>query len=288
MNSERSLQVLKSELDASVNFVEQQLVGFLESRYVRRMPQYFVAYLSSQTGCNRGCRMCHLTATRQTQFKNADLSDFVSQYQTVLAHYEKDAPAPVVHLNFMARGEPMANPTVAETGTELLLRLGEISREHNLVPKFNLSTIMPRTLRKSLVDCFPIITPTIYYSIYSVEEQFRQKWLPGAMPVDQALDLLAEYQQVSKKIVKLHGAFIKGENDSDQQILAIVGAVNKRGIRAEFNIVRYNPFDDSQGEETDRLDAIHSLISARIPCKIITKVGRDVHASCGTFVSAFD
>ncbi len=283
--SNSGLQVLKSELDASVNFVEQQLVGFLESRYVRRVPQYFVAYLSSQTGCNRGCRMCHLTATRQTQFNNADLTDFVSQFQTVLAHYQKDAPAPVVHLNFMARGEPMANPTVTETGTELLLKLGEISREHNLTPKFNISTIMPRSLRKTLVQCFPIVTPTIYYSLYSMDADFRRTWLPGAMPAEQALDLLAEYQSVSKKIIKLHGAFIEGENDSDGQILDMIRAIEKRKIRAEFNIVRYNPFDSSQGEETNRLDAIQELISSRMPCKIIPRVGRDVHASCGTFVA---
>lgn len=66
MTELRHIQMLKSQLDSSVNFVETQLVGFLESRYVRREPRYFVAYLSSQTGCNRGCGMCHLTVTGQT------------------------------------------------------------------------------------------------------------------------------------------------------------------------------------------------------------------------------
>ena len=279
------MQILKSQLDPSVNFVESQLVGFIESRYVRRSPNYFTAYLSSQTGCNRGCRMCHLTATKQTQFKNCDLTDFVSQFETILAYYDREPIAKSVNIAWMARGEPLANPTVTETGTELLLKLGEISREHNLVPKFNISTIMPRSLRKTLVQCFPIVTPTIYYSLYSMDADFRRTWLPGAMPAEQALDLLAEYQSVSKKIVKLHGAFIEGENDSDGQILDMIGAVEKRKIRAEFNIVRYNPFDSSQGEETNRLDAIQQLISSRMPCKIIPRVGRDVHASCGTFVA---
>lgn len=284
MSEFRHIQTLKSQLDASVNFVEAQLVGFLESRYVRRESRYFVAYLSSQTGCNRGCQMCHLTVTGQTQFKNADLQDFVSQYDVILRHYVKDEPAPLVHVNFMARGEPLANPTITETSTELFCALSAQSRDLNLHTKFNVSTIMPVTLRKSLVDCFPLVTPTIYYSMYSVDPVFRQKWLPAAMNVEQALDLLAEYQYVSKKLIKLHGAFIAGENDHVDQVHDMMQAVYKRGIRAEFNIVRYNPYSVSQGVESANLEGIQEVIQSYMPCKLITRVGSDVAASCGTFV----
>ena len=284
MSEFRHMQVLRSQLDASVNFVEAQLVGFLESRYVRREPRYFVAYLSSQTGCNRGCQMCHLTVTKQTQFKNADQSDFLSQYDTILHHYAQDAPAPVVHINFMARGEALANPTMTETSTELLSALAQKSREWDLLPKFNVSTIMPVTMRKTLVHMFPVITPTIYYSMYSVNPTFRQKWLPAAMNVDQALDLLYEYQYVSKKIIKFHGAFIAGENDDLEDVRAQMAAIQARGLRAEYNIVRYNPYSPAQGTESTRLDEIHTLISEHMPCKIVSRVGSDVAASCGTFI----
>jgi hypothetical protein len=40
------LKVLNSQIDRSVNFVEEQLVGFLESRFVRKCDEYFIAYLS--------------------------------------------------------------------------------------------------------------------------------------------------------------------------------------------------------------------------------------------------
>jgi len=279
------MKILTSQLDASVNFVEQQLTGFVETRYVRRSFEYFIAYLSSQTGCNRGCRMCHLTATRQTQFTNLDLQDFVSQFDTVLAHYERDQPAQLVHLNWMARGEPLANPTITETSTELLLRLGQMARDRGLAVKFNMSTIMPVTFRKSLVEAFPIITPSIYYSLYSVKDAFRNKWLPAAMPVGRALDLLAEYQAVSKKIVKFHGAFIQGENDDLRDIDLMLEQITQRRILGEFNIVRYNPFSPEQGVESPHLDQIATRIGATMPTKIIPRVGTDVAASCGTFVN---
>ena len=68
------LKVLHSKQDASVNFVEEALAGFLEARYVRRSEDYFVCYLSSHTGCNRGCTFCHLTATGQTRVQSSRLA----------------------------------------------------------------------------------------------------------------------------------------------------------------------------------------------------------------------
>ena len=229
--------------------------------------------------------MCHLTATRQTQFTNLDLSEFVSQFETVLTHYQRDIPAQTVHLNFMARGEPLANPTMTETGAELLWRLGNIARERGLRVKFNVSTIMPVTLKKSLCEVFPIISPTIYYSVYSVNSSFRNKWLPAAMAVERALDNLKEYQQVSKKIIKFHGAFIKGENDSEQDVEEMMNTIAEYEFHSEFNIVRYNPYSILQGEESTRVDAIAEQIGRYMPCKIIPRVGVDCKASCGQFVS---
>jgi adenine C2-methylase RlmN of 23S rRNA A2503 and tRNA A37 len=279
------MQILRDSQDPSVNFVEQQLTGFIESRYVRRAEDYFIAYLSSQTGCNRGCRMCHLTATGQTQFKNCDLTDFVNQFETVLRHYEREAPAKLVHINWMARGEPMANPTITETSTEMLYMLGSIARDRGLATKFNISTILPVTLKKNLVECFPFISPTIYYSIYSVDANFRKRWLPTSLPVDTSLELLKDYQSVSKKIIKFHGAFIKGENDHVDQVREMAHEIWRRGIRGEFNIVRYNPLTSDQGLESVNLEAIQEVISEYMPCKIISRVGREVYASCGQFIS---
>lgn len=228
--------------------------------------------------------MCHLTVTKQTQFKNCDLTDFEKQFEMVLTHYVCESPAKLVHVNFMARGEPLANPTLTETSTELLYMLGSRARELGLATKFNISTIMPQTLKKNLVECFPFITPTIYYSIYSMDDAFRKKWLPAALPVHNSLDLLADYQAVSKKIIKFHGAFIQGENDHVDQVRHMAYEIHRRGIRGEFNIVRYNPLTAEQGTETSNLEAICEVISEYMPCKVIPRVGTEVYASCGQFV----
>jgi adenine C2-methylase RlmN of 23S rRNA A2503 and tRNA A37 len=289
------MKVLQSQTDLSRNFIENALEGFIESRYVRRSDKYFVCYLSSHNGCNRGCQMCHLTATGQTMFAPATIADYIEQARRVFAHYREavesgaQKPAEYMHYAFMARGEPLANPMMLARGQTVLSELGELASEHDLPTKFCISTIMPKTLRGPLHECFGYIQPTLYYSIYSVQQAFREKWLPGAMDVDRALDMLAAYQQYSKKIVKLHFAFIEGENDGADAIGQMCTAIEVRNLICEVNIVRYNPATTAQG-----LESSEGVIDARVAdlracpvvkaVKIVQRVGYDVKASCGMFV----
>lgn len=280
---------LASQLDRSVNIVENQLVGFVESRYVRRVDDYFIGYLSSQTGCNRGCVFCHLTATNQTRFIDLTVADMLNQANLIFDEYAKDRdhteiPAKIVHWNWMARGEPLANKHLINRSHELLSQLGQLSLDNGLIPKFNISTIMPMTLKTSLSEIFPIITPTIYYSLYSVNESWRKKWMPTAMFVDEALRDLRAYQKISRKIIKVHGAFIANENDSEQDLENLVRKLD--GLHCEFNIVRYNPYSQDQGVESEKLEEILYKIQLYMPAKIINRVGQDVYASCGTFLES--
>ena len=81
-----------SEQDASVNWDRPADVGRIEARYVRRSSDYVVVYLSSQTGCAQGCRMCHLTATGQTRLRDATIEEMLEQARTVLDYYQRAAP----------------------------------------------------------------------------------------------------------------------------------------------------------------------------------------------------
>lgn len=285
------LKVFNSQIDHSVNFVEEQLEGFIESRFVRKCDDYFIAYLSSQTGCNRGCTFCHLTATGQTSFIDSSHNDYVAQAIRVFKHYRKQKnPAKYMHYNFMARGEPLANKILLDSGDELLLKLGQVAKEEGLPAKFNISTIMPLTLKKSLTEIFNYINPTFYYSIYSTNEDWRTKWMPAAMDVGEALSLLKEYQDFSKKIVKIHYAFIAGENDSEEDVHKVCDVLNKRNLICEFNLVRYNPASPDQGSESSEeiinrnISIIQDRFGFQSKVQIIPRVGFDVKASCGMFV----
>src|SRR5579871_5054408 len=126
-----------SSQDASVNWDRPADVGRIEARYVRRCPDYFVVYLSSQTGCAQACRMCHLTATGQARLRDVTHEEFIEQAETVLAYYRREAPpARTVHFNFMARGEPLANPVLLSHSDELLGDLAQRAVALGLRPRY--------------------------------------------------------------------------------------------------------------------------------------------------------
>jgi len=290
-------RVLQSKQDSSVNFVEQTKEGYIEARYVRRSDSYFIVYLSSQTGCAKGCKFCHLTASNQTSYLNVTPEQYLTQATQVINYYsEKDKeynPATLVHFNWMSRGEALANPNMLNKSYEILSSLTSLSLENNLIPKFNVSTIMPKELlRRNLHEIFPGINPTIYYSLYSMNPEFRKKWIPAGLDPNTALDKLKEYQEVTKKIIKLHWAFIENENDDIKTLEQICKAVEDRDLKVEFNLVRYNPYSIIQGKEPsleiiqNNLNYLRDRLGAT--SKIVSRVGFDVKASCGMFIEGLE
>lgn len=265
--------------------------GLVEARYVRRRPDYAIVYLSSQTGCVQTCRFCFLTQSGEGRgVEDVDLDGFIAQADSVLAHYDTQLPAEVLHFNLMARGEALANAHLLADGDALVAALTERARARGLVARIKVSTIMPATMAdRELIDVFPTGQPDIYYSLYSVDPGFRRRWLPRALPAAQALDKLVRWQERTRKIPVIHWALIAGENDSVGQIEDICSAVRDSGLRADVNLVRYNPFSPALGHEPDEatIRRVAQQLADGIPgsrVKVVGRVGFDVKASCGMFV----
>lgn len=295
MNND-GFQRLQSAEDASVNFVKMHPDGgMFEARYVRRSDEYVVVYLSSQTGCRQACRMCHLTATRQMTATGATREDFLQQAQAVLNwHDALSRPAASVHFNFMARGEPLENECLVNGSMELLQDLGIEATRRGMSPRFLVSTIMPTAIRgRRLAQFFPIIQPEIYYSIYSTSSSFRRRWLPRAMEVDEAIRMLSDYQQMSRKLVKLHWAFIEGQNDDIESLGEMCQLVLESRLRVDVNIVRFNPpagMDAGESSE-EIIQRNAAFLRKHLPMSrvdVVPRVGFDVKASCGMFMRDTD
>ncbi len=287
---------LQSKQDTSVNWVlPAEGGGYFETRFVQRDPTYFVCYLSVQSGCNHGCRFCGLTATKQTRPVDADVSSLVEQACFGLDWgIEHASKAETVHYNFMARGEPMASKTILERWGLLAGNLSRVTeRRKDLHPKFLISTILPLSLADvRLRDVFRgRFVPDLYYSLYNMREGFRRRWMPQALPATDGLDKLAQWQQDTNKIPTIHLAFIQGHNDTERSVENICHAVMARKLRVNVNVVRYNPPDGSLSEEPSAREVTNLskgfkqwFPEARV--QVVDRVGEDVYASCGMFVTA--
>lgn len=279
--------ILRSNIDESINFINETEtgVGYFESRYVRRCNEKVAMYVSIQSGCDKGCRMCHLTKTKQTSFVNATREDIRKQLEPVINHYKKMEPADIVHINYMSRGEPLDNPLVL---SEAIQETAEVMKENGIDNFLQIiSTIMPKSFYKygvSLSDIFGAEKPRVYYSLYSTDSNWRRLWFPKAASYDEALFTLRDYWEQGGD-VRIHLPFIKNQNDSESNIRKIVEYVQATGMNCDFNIVRYNDFDGTY-EETDFDNLLHlqeTIEEYGVNAKMITRVGEDVAASCGMF-----
>ena len=288
------MDIHHSKIDSSVNYVDWQPDGgAFESRYVRREgADYFIAYVSSHTGCNKACRMCHLTQTGQTMMRQAGALQYMRQVEPIFEHYKLlGLPAARVNYNFMARGEPLANSHVTGYWEMIADSLKNMASFHGLENvNLNLSTIMPaEMLDHDLSKLFRHPDTNFYYSLYSMKPEFRKRWLPKAVNPDLALNKLADWQQAMGKQVALHWTFIKDQNDDLETLDEIIIAVKSRGLRVKFNAVRYNPYSDQQGEEPEEaivqrnFDYLQEAFEG-LGSRIVPRVGRDCSASCGCFL----
>lgn len=289
--------VLTSCLDDSVNFVYDNA---MEARYVQRVPEYFIVYLSSHDGCNKACRFCHLTQTKQTKFNPASIADYLTQVDDVLRHYDDKIVAGMsrashVNFNFMARGEPLANELLVAELDVLDREISGRTRIRGLTYSLNLSSIVPEgsdlsAIKAAMKSCSPNVA--LYYSLYSVNPDFRKRWLPKAMPPLDVLTWIASSQAEFNLPVTLHWAIIEGQNDDPDDIKKLCEMVEAAGVSAKFNLVRYNPYSEDQGKEaseevlTTVFETMKEYMSAK-GSRIVPKVGFDVKASCGMFVKNY-
>lgn len=295
---QEQIVTLRSKLDPSVNIV---IDGSFETRFVVR-DDAAIVYLSSFKGCSQACRMCHLTQNGQTDMTPATLEDFLGQAKLSLkemqAYYETNGGAPAyIHYNFMARGEPLLNPTVMDQWDELSQGLIDAAREFNTDAEilFKISSIIPvlhTTDKDGIINGgyteFPFKTnkPEIYYSLYSIDPEFRRRWIPNGQHPKDALRMLASYGRRGGA-VRIHGAFIEGHNDSLDSVLDLVKAIKYFNTTDRFNIVRFNSPDENKWIEAseEQLEHIRKFLTEKgFEVQMVDRVGADISASCGTFV----
>jgi adenine C2-methylase RlmN of 23S rRNA A2503 and tRNA A37 len=284
------MRQLGSMLDASQNFIiKSGTFGHFEARYVRRSADYVAAYVSSHYGCNLGSKFCHLTHMEKHHQNNkmSSLDDFRLQLQTVMRYVreiEKDKLVGVskcIDVNFMGRGDALANATVVNNYSTLHSSFRDIIPSEKRL-KMNISTIFPKTMaNRTLLDIFRDTPDTyMYYSLYSINPRFRSYWLPNAIDVDRALEMLREYQENNDREITFHFPFIHGHNDCLRDVFELAKKIASfRFSATKFNLVRFDTLSKLYEEPTmERLQELFHIVSSVMtdrdsPSKIVSRVG---------------
>lgn len=279
-------EILISQIDGSVNHVYEDGSEF---RLVTRSDHETV-YLSSHTGCGLGCKQCHLTSTGQTKMVPLSSFEMMDRALTVWDPYSKSRPKPRhVNFSFMARGDALANPAVNGTFSRQLLQEASLWTHH---ARINVSTIFPRKsvgedVGQFLFDRFGSFPPTLYWSLYTMDEEKRNYWMPEAQDPTTVGKGLLEYQNATFQDVIIHLPLIKDVNDTEEDVYRLRMFLFRTKLRYKLNLVRYNPPDSTSEEAAEEAYDLYRVYftNRSIPVKMQPRVGFDVKASCGMFTN---
>lgn len=291
--------------DGSINYILPFAKSFVECRYVRRSPEYVSVYVSSHNGCKMGCKFCWLTAQNQTKFNHVDLNLYNLQLDTVLKEIKDTNKENIrINVNFMARGESLANKTVINNYSTLYNMLEKTAcNTHGFGKiKMNLSTIMPNTIKNNeLFDIFGNTPVNLYYFLYTTNDLFKKTLMPNAINCQLALDKLKKFQEQTENSdnnIVFHWAFIECINDNEKDVMNIICEIKKRNFkRIKFNLVRFNPPIGSNLKEpsSEKLNYLFNILKENMndsklnkKSTIIDRVGTDAYISCGMFINDYD
>ena len=302
------------KLSRSIQNVVNPLTKTMETHHTER--NKFSIFISSSVGCFMRCKFCHLTLKNAKHFKlEADqiLSNLQEAFLDSYALHPELAQK-YVKLSWMGMGDAINKSDMVYDVTKRFLDwLFEQGYVRGL-DGVDLSTVMPKMSSSAWMGHFHALEAhlanyprnpayamdnvqytngaythrnifRLFYSIESAVQSARDVVIPNAMPLEQAVALLREYQQDGKYTVILHHLLVNDLNDSEVELEALAQLMTTQFPGNELRILRYNLCAKSMYKESDRFLQQIRYLSEHIGfIKVQVSPGSEVSAACGQFI----
>ena len=245
-----------------------------------RVEAVFMAYgygnslcVSTQVGCNMGCRFCASTIGGKVR----DLAAWEMLEEYVLA--VRETGQPVNHIVLMGMGEPFDNYEEVAAFLRLIHDPQGIGLSYRNV---TLSTcgLVPGIRRFG--DEFPQVNLAI--SLHASDQAEREKLMPvaKAYPLEDLIAACRDHAEKTGRRVTFEFALIAGRNDTPQAAGELAGLL--RGMLCHVNLIPLNPVTETGLQGTDRKAAAkfrERLESQGLPATVRRQLGSDIDAACG-------
>lgn len=302
---------------SSCDTVRDPATGRLHRNTVDR--RKYSIFVSSSVGCYMSCNFCYLTLKRSRYGKLKKDRIVANLKEAVVAEFAANPEVRdrYVKLNWMGMGEDhLRNPErTAEITLEMLDWL--IAEGYALgLDGVDIATVLPPKLPESWIPTLQALDAALaryplnpanrqavhasngyvgyvnrsrlrlFYSLHSAVQETRDRMIPRALPLSEALQALKGFSKNDRYNLIFHHMFIAGQNDAPAEVEALLSLVRDAELKPfEFRILRYNACDNSPFHETSGFDAIVERLAAEIPrLKVQISTGTEVRAACGQFI----
>ena len=239
--------------------------------------------ISSQCGCNFGCKFC---ATGDIGLKRNLTSDEITD-QILYFHLQGHS---IDSISFMGMGEPFANPNLFEaldilTSSELF---GLSQR------KITISTIGIIPGIKRVTEQYPQIN--LAYSLHAPTNRLRSSLMPisKTYSLDMVLDVLDEHIKKTNRKVFLAYIMLDGINARDEHAIQLAKLLRKHKKVLPLYHLDLIPYNETKvsmrfvSSSRTRINEFCKVLHGEgIHANIRTQFGSDINAACGQLAGTY-
>lgn len=229
--------------------------------------------ISSQVGCNMGCRFCE--SGRRKKVRNLEPYEMLLQ----IIEIEKQINKRISHIVVMGIGEPFDNydnlvKFIANANNPKGLEIGSrhiTVSTCGIVPKIYEFSKLPGGVNLAI-------------SLHSAFDDKRSKLMPinKAYPLKDVIKAVKNYINVTNRRVTFEYILLENVNDSKEDALALCSLI--KGLNAYVNLIPYNESSalEFKRPKNDKIMNFYDIIKKEgIAVTIRREFGSEISAACG-------
>jgi 23S rRNA (adenine2503-C2)-methyltransferase len=234
--------------------------------------------VSSQVGCNMGCKFCASgLIKKQRDLKAAEMVAQVMKIQEYLD--EEGKGERVSHVVIMGSGEPFDNYDNVMNFIKI------INEQKGLAIGARHITVSTSGIPEKIIQYSKEgIQVNLAISLHASNNETRNKIMPvnRAFPLEILFDAIRQYETNSKRRVTIEYILLKGLNDSLKNASELASLL--KGTFAYVNLIPYNEVSENEFKRSDK-DSVRSfyeeLKRIGVNVTIRKEFGSDIDAACG-------
>ena len=234
--------------------------------------------VSSQVGCNMGCKFCASGLIKKQRDLKA--SEMVAQIMKIQEYLDEEGKGErVSHVVIMGSGEPFDNYDNVMNFIKIIndQKGLAIGARHITV---STSGIPDKIVKYSKEG----IQVNLAISLHASNNETRNKIMPvnKAYPLEKLFEAIKEYESNSGRRVTIEYILLKGLNDSLKNASELASLL--KGTFAYVNLIPYNEVSENEFKRSDKESVrafYEELKRIGVNVTIRKEFGSDIDAACG-------
>lgn len=229
--------------------------------------------ISTQVGCNMGCRFC--ASTIGGKVRNLTAGEIIDQ----ILFAQKDSGETVSNVVLMGIGEPLDN---YEAVTKFIRNANHFAGLNIGARHISLSTCgLVDGIYRLADEGLPV---TLSVSLHAPNNVLRSSLMPvnNKYPIEVLMQAIHTYIEKTNRRVTFEYSLIEGVNDNIEQAKELLKLT--RGMLAHINLIPVNHVDGKSYVKSnpERINAFRTVLEqGGVTTTVRRELGSDIDASCG-------